>query len=237
MVKALVIAHDHLSGAGLIGDALRDADFELEVVQVVPADRFDTPDVAMRFPEPTGYDLVLTLGAPWSVYDERRLGRWVGEEQQFLRAADSARVPVLGVCFGGQLLAAAHGGGVAPAARPEIGWHPTKTSEPDLIEAGPWFEWHFDSWTLPPGAREIARTEAASQAFVLNRNLAVQFHPEVTEDVLAGWLENGGTAVARAHGIDPQRLLAETIDAQSESAARAHRLVARFLALVAFPNR
>jgi GMP synthase-like glutamine amidotransferase len=236
-VKAAVIAHDHLSDAGLLGDALSELGIDLDTVLVVPADRFSTPDVRAEFPDPGAHDLVLSLGAPWSVYDSGRLGRWVTDEQDYLRAADVRGVPVLGVCFGGQLLAAAHGGTVSRAARPELGWRTTDTDEPGLIEPGPWLEWHSDSWTVPAGARELARTEAASQAFVLRRNLAVQFHPEVTDKILRDWLGHGGAEAAAALGIDAEQLLAETAAAQPAAAERAHRLVRRFLDQVAFADR
>jgi len=101
------------------------------------------------------------------------------------------------------------------------------------VPPGPWFEWHYDRWTLPPGAREIARSAAASQAFVLRRNLALQFHPELTGAMLAGWLDNGGEAQVRAHGLDPDSLLAETRRRDEQSRQRTHALVDGFLAQVA----
>lgn len=232
-MKALVIAHDHVSGTGLLAAALDDAGFDPTTLLVVPADRFATPDVAVDFPPVGGLDLVVSLGAPWSVYDEARLGAWVAGEQQLLRDADAAGVPVLGVCFGGQQLAAAHGGSVARAARPEIGWFAVETDDPGLVEAGPWFEWHHDAWRTPAGAREVARTVDAVQAFTLRRNLAVQFHPEATEAIVLGWLDNGGAEQARRHGVDPEELLAATAAAQPAAAERAARLLTRFLEQVA----
>ena len=77
-----------------------------------------------------------------------------------------------------------------------------ETDDPDLVEAGPWFEWHHDRWVAPPGARVLARTAAAEQAFVIGRSLAVQFHPELTPGMLRGWLANGGATYLEAHGID-----------------------------------
>ena len=65
---------------------------------------------------------------------------------------------------------------------PEIGWYDVDTDQPEMVPGGPWFQWHFDRWTLPPGATEIARTANSSQAFVLGRALALQFHPEIDYD-------------------------------------------------------
>ncbi|WP_100415030.1 type 1 glutamine amidotransferase [Mumia flava] len=232
-MQVLVIAHDHVSPAGHVGQRLEQLGVDLDVHQVVPAERFASPDVEPRFPDPTDYDAVVVLGSPWSVYDRASVGSWVVDELAQLRRADAAGVPVLGICFGGQLLAEAHGGTVAASSSPEIGWTEVTSTDPRIVADGPWFQWHFDAWTVPPGAVEIARNAAASQAFVLRRNLAVQFHPELDGAVLAGWLASGDAEAARARGIDPDRLVRETAAAEERSRARAHALVDGFLAHVA----
>ncbi len=234
-MKALVIAHDHLSSTGMLTDGLAAAGFELVTRLVVPEDRFDTPNVRSDLPDLAGFDLVVALGAPWSVYDHDRIGTWVLDEQEYLRAADAAGTPVLGVCFGGQLLATTHGGGVRRSARPEIGWHDVSGTG-DVVESAPWFQWHFDTWTVPPHAREIARNGNASQAFRLRRNLAVQFHPEVDSAILDGWLGNGGAESARSVGIDPQDLIARTAADAARARGQADRLVRSFLDDVAFSD-
>jgi GMP synthase-like glutamine amidotransferase len=232
-MKALVIAHDHLSSTGLLTDELTAAGFELITRLVVPQDRFDTPDVPGDLPDLAGFDLVVALGAPWSVYDHERIGTWVRDEQDYLRAADAAGTPVLGVCFGGQLLATAHGGTVQRSQRPEIGWHDV-VGTGEVVESAPWFQWHFDTWTVPPQAREIARNDNASQAFRLRRNLAVQFHPEVDSAILDGWLDNGGATAARARGIDPGKLITRTAADAERARGQADRLVRSFLDDIAF---
>jgi hypothetical protein len=100
-------------------------------------------------------------------------------------------VPVLGICFGAQALAAALGGQAIRAERPEVGWTPIQTHRPDLIEPGPWFQWHSDRWVLP----------------------------------------DGGRRQARALGLDPDQLTAETAARSGEGRLRAKRLVSAFLAL------
>ena len=86
---------------------------------------------------------------------------------------------------------------------------------------------------MPPGAREVARNAVASQAFVLRRNLAVQFHPELTAAGLQGWLENGGRAGAIADGQDPDILYQHTLAEGEDAARRAHDLVDAFIDQVA----
>jgi GMP synthase-like glutamine amidotransferase len=140
---------------------------------------------------------------------------------------------VLGVCFGGQMLALAHGGSVAKSAAPELGWTEVVSDDDNLVRSGLWFEWHYDRWQLPAAATEIARNPQTSQAFVLGRNLAVQFHPEMTPSILAGWLAAGGVEDLADFELDPDSLLKETQDRDAENRIRAHRLVDGFLDRVA----
>lgn len=234
--KALVIQHDHVSPPGPIGDAFEARGYELVLHQVVDELDFHQPHVFAPFPSLDDYDsddVLVTMGAPWSAYDETSVGDWVRTEQELLRDADARAIAVLGICFGGQLLAAAHGGQVAASPAPEVGWVTIDTDRPGLVDAGPWFQWHFDRWALPPDAVEIARNEAASQAFLLRRNLGLQFHPELTAAGLDGWLGNGGADAARARGYDPDRMYAETLEREAEARVRASALVDAFVDTVA----
>ena len=232
-MRALFVQHDHVSPVGPIGERLSARGYDVEELVVVPEDSFDEPGVTVEFPDPARYDVIVPMGAPWSVYDHELIGAWAVPELDFLRAAQENGVPVLGICFGGQALAAALGGAVVPSNEAEVGWHRIETDEPTLVEAGPWFQWHHDRWQAPEGARTLARTARADQAFVLGRSLAVQFHPELTPSMLAGWLANGGRRYLEGHGFDADRLLDETAREAAEAEMRAHRLVDRFLDQVA----
>lgn len=232
-MKAIVIQHDHVSPPGPVGERLTDRGFELTCHELVPEESYHAPGVDYSVPALTDFDLVVAMGAPWSSYDHELIGSWVLPELDALRAADAAGVPVLGICFGGQLLASAHGGRVEHAPAAELGWRPVVSDDDGLVPGGAWFQWHYDRWTPPPGASEIARNEAASQAFVLRRNLAVQFHPELTSAMLTGWLDAGGAASLEGAGVDPTALLVETRRRDAESRLRAHRLVDQFLKRVA----
>jgi GMP synthase-like glutamine amidotransferase len=228
-VRLLVIQHDHLSPLGPVADRFAEHGFEPEPHLVVPAEHFDTPGVTGRFPDFTAFAAVVLMGAPWATYDHQRIGSWVLPEMEQVRRADRAGVPILGICFGGQLLAAVHGGGVAVSPAPEIGWTTVHSDDESIIPSGPWFQWHYDRWTLPPGAVEVARSAGASQAFTLRRNLAVQFHPELTASTLAGWLANGGADAAARAGIDPDALLARTHDVADDAVRRTRSLVDAFV--------
>ncbi|MGH3153845.1 MAG: type 1 glutamine amidotransferase [Streptosporangiaceae bacterium] len=230
-MRVLFVQQDHVSPTGPVGEAFADHGYEVAEFGVVPASRFHDPSVTVSFPDPLSYDAIVPMGAAWSVYDRDRIGTWIDDELAFLRRAHDAGVPVLGICFGGQALAAALGGQVIRAERPEVGWTLIETARPDLIEAGPWFQWHSDRWVLPDGIRALARTGAAEQAFTRGRSMGVQFHPELTSQMLDGWLSNGGRQQAAALGLDPDQLVAETAARSGEARIRAKRLVSAFLAL------
>jgi len=232
-VRALFVQQDHVSPVGPVGAGFEARGYLVEEFLVVPEGRFHDPDVSVTFPSPTDYDVIVPMGAPWSVYDEATIGAWVLEELSFLRRAHEAEVPVLGICFGAQALATALGGSVERASETEVGWYTIDTDRPDLVEPGPWFEWHHDRWQAPPGAQVLARTEAAEQAFLIGRSLAVQFHPELTPAMLQGWLDNGGDRYLSMHGHDGAALMAETHRGAADADRRSRRLVDRFLDQVA----
>lgn len=233
-MRALFVKQDHASPAGLVGDAFAGLGYDVAEFTVVPAARYHSPQVTAEFPDPAGYDAIVYFGAAWSVYDSETIGTWIGDEIAVARAAHSLGVPQLGICFGGQMLAAALGGSVARAPVPEIGWHLVETASPGLIDAGPWFQWHVDRFTLPGSVPVLARTAHAAQAFCIGRTLGLQFHPEVTPAVLDRWLAAGGEGQLAGFGVSAAELMARTRSlAGRGAAARTRELVRRFVTNVA----
>jgi GMP synthase-like glutamine amidotransferase len=232
-MKALIIQHNHLSPTGRVGGRLLHHGFEVDEFLVVPQASFDAPNLAVHFPDASAYDLVIPLGAPWGAWDDACIGNWLTPEVSWIRGIVESGKPVLGICFGGQLVARAMGGSVAPGPHPEIGWTTIWSDDPDLVSNGPWFQFHYDRWSVPPGAVEIARNPAASQAFTINKTLAVQFHPELESGGLQDWLEWGGTKQVIDRGLDPVVMMAQTVAEDSGAAERTNRLVDAFLARVA----
>jgi GMP synthase-like glutamine amidotransferase len=235
LVRALVVEHDHCSPPGAIAERLGDCGYSVAEFLVVPPDRFATPAVDVALPDFTAYDVVVPMGAPWSVDDTARIGPWVTPELAELRRAYDAGVAVLGICFGAQALAVALGGTVERSPAPEIGWQAVtplrQVGEPGAVEAGPWFQFHYDRFTVPPGARLVADGEHCPEAYVVGRSLGVQFHPEITGAMLQGWYDNGGLGAVEAAGVDATALLAETYAQEAAARLRAHALVDSFLAL------
>jgi GMP synthase-like glutamine amidotransferase len=232
-MRALFVQQDHVSPVGPVGAQLEARGYDVEEFLVVPESRFHDPNVAAVFPDPRDFDVIVPMGAPWSVYDHATIGAWVLEELTFLRTAHEAGVPVLGICFGGQALAAALGGAVERAPEAEVGWIEIESDAPGLVDPGPWFQWHHDRWVAPPGAEVIARTPIAQQAYTIGRSMGVQFHPELTPEQLQGWLDNGGSTYLEAHGEDAGALLEVTERTASAAQARSRLLVDRFLDQVA----
>lgn len=221
-MRVAVIKHHDIDDAGFIAAAFAARGAEL-IVHLVPDDG--------PLPALDRFDHVIVLGAAWSVYDHETIGHWIDAELDWLRAADAAGVPVLGICFGSQALTAALGGRVLAAPRMEIGWTMVEPVASGEIEAGPWMEFHGDQCILPPGARLLARTEVCAQAFTIGRHLAVQFHPEVDGAQLKRWLDAGGDAEVEREGVDPAALVARTVAEEPDAARRADRLVAYALRL------
>ncbi len=233
-MRALFLQHDPGSGPGMAGELLEELGYHLEVVGM--SGRLDDGTWHGRFPDPLDHDLIVPLGAVWSLNDRTQVGTWIDAELELLRRADAHGVPVLGICFGGQALAAAHGGHVERAPRPELGWIQLDTDDPDLIAPGPWMQWHEDRFVLPPGALELARSSVCPQAFRLRRNLGLQFHPEVDRRVIERWLDLGGaqalTEVARA-GSDPATLRGHADRFQAPRREDLRRMLTRWLTEVA----
>ena len=193
-MKALVIQPDHVSPTGPLGRRLEHHGFEITEFLVVPEESFKSPNVEVVFPNTDDFDLVVFLGAPWGAWDDKCIGNWLAPEIELCRDLVTANKPVLGICFGGQLMARALGGTVAPGQHPEIGWTYIWSDDQSLVSNGPWFQFHYDRFTTPPGAVEIARNPVAPQAFTINKSLGVQFHPEsiLTErghDLLKNFLD------------------------------------------------
>lgn len=232
-MKALFVQHDHVSPIGPLGDRFRHHGFDVEELLVVPEASFHAPNIDFDFPDLANFDVIVPMGAPWGAWDNACIGNWLEPEIEWIRAAVSTGKPVLGVCFGGQLIARAMGGSVAPAPQCEIGWKDIWSSRQDLITNGPWFQFHYDRWQLPPKAIEIARNPIASQAFLIENSMAIQFHPEITPGSLVGWLDWGGDKKVLEDGQDPEIMKAQTRAYEQEAQERTYQLVDAFLSQVA----
>jgi GMP synthase-like glutamine amidotransferase len=218
MRRAVVIGNESDADPALVGEALERHGYELQPLM---------REHHGRWPDRFDGDVVVPLGSDWSVYWDH-VRDPVAAEMDRLRDAHERGVPILGICFGAQLLAHALGGHVSRSPVTEIGWVDVESAVPALAD-GPWFAWHYDRFTAPPGSELLASNDAAPQAFSLGSTVAVQFHPEVTGDVVLRWASGPGEAELAKVGVDRDALLAD-IDARVERARpAAHALVDWFL--------
>jgi GMP synthase-like glutamine amidotransferase len=225
-MQVVVIRHHEEDSAGFVGAAFAVLGGEIST--------FLFPDGG-PLPALDEVDHVVVLGAAWSVYDGDPRRGWIADELAWLRRADKAGVPVLGICFGAQALAAALGGQVEPAPRSEVGWVTVDSLDHGLIPPGPWLEFHADRFLPPPEASVLATSSAGVQAFSAGPHLAVQFHPEADRAQLQAWLDAGGREMAERAGTDPNSFLAQTLAEEPAARDRAGALVAAALQIARQP--
>jgi GMP synthase-like glutamine amidotransferase len=160
-------------------------DFAIDTL--VPVDGDSLPNTI------DGYNALIILGGPASVYEEHQ---YLRDEQKLIQNAMTNNVPTLGVCLGSQLIAKAAGARVYKGSRKEIGWYPveiTKDGMNDLFKGLKnnitVFQWHGDTYDLPKNAVTLARSELYPvQAFKVGSAVGIQFHLEVSKDMVIDWI-------------------------------------------------
>lgn len=215
-LPALVLEHEQDAPAGLLDAWARDRGVALQVVRA-----------GAPIPDPAARPFLVSLGAEGSAYDDTV--PWLAAERAALDRALACDVPILGICFGGQHLARALGGVVAPAPRAEVGWLDVESLAPSVVPHGPWLQWHRDCFTVPPGGELLARSPVCAQAFRAGPHLGVQFHPEVTPAIALDWgTHYPGSVVEGGTTLDAVRAGGEAHAAGAR--ARAYNLFDAFLA-------
>jgi GMP synthase (glutamine-hydrolysing) len=230
----LVLQHEIMAPAGLFGAALREAGLRLDERVLCAGD-----------PTPRGladYDALLVLGGDMNVGEEAEYP-FLAAEQELLREAVREGLPTLGICLGAQQLAASCGGGVVRRGALALGWSSFAVERDDALLAGvetttPVFHWRQYACRLPDDAVLIASGDGDPQVFRLGAAAwGVQFHPEVSREILAGWVADDPDTVALVTGAAPDSLLAENERRLPASAALCRRLVANFVAATGFARR
>jgi GMP synthase (glutamine-hydrolysing) len=233
-MRVLAIVHETDAGAGVFGEEIRDRGATL--------DEWLLPESPEPPADPLGYDAIFVLGGSMNA-DEGERYEWIGTERGLIGELLERRVPLIGLCLGGQMLAAAAGAVPRRAPRPEIGWHGIEVTEagredPLFAPLAPRFEsfqWHSYEFPLPPGAVALARSEVCLQAARIGELAwALQFHPEVSEADALRWTENFQTdADAVRIGIDPTALALEIEAKIGAAGALGRELCGRWLDVAA----
>jgi GMP synthase-like glutamine amidotransferase len=189
-----IVEQEPEAPGGLLSEWARERGHRVEVL------RF--PELA-TLPDPREFGAIAPLGSECSVHASPE--PWIRRQVEWLRDAHDADVPLLGICFGAQAVAAALGAKVWKTPEPEIGWLQLETLNGGEVAPGPWLAWHSDAFAFPEGAEQLARTPAAAHAFRVGRSVGLQFHPEVTPEILEDWIRQDGAGLEAA-GIDPETL-------------------------------
>jgi GMP synthase-like glutamine amidotransferase len=166
-------------------------------------DRHSLPWTLFRIDEgiappsaPEEFSGLCFMGGPMSVNDDLP---WIPQTLALIRNADDKRIPVIGHCLGGQLMALAFGSSVSANPVKEIGWGRVEATAAGAQLETEWlgstrhfeaFHWHGETFTVPEGATRILRsTHCANQAFVRGPHLGMQCHVEMTDSMIRSWCQ------------------------------------------------
>jgi GMP synthase-like glutamine amidotransferase len=180
---------------------------------------------------PLGYDTIVILGGPMSVYDDLP---YLQKEQELIRNAMKNDTPVLGICLGSQLIAQAAGGRVYKGKKKEIGWYNvylTPASSNDIFRGFTdktirIFHWHGDTYDLPANAKILAYSDLYPQAFRIGSAVGIQFHFEVDEPLIQTWMKEYSAELI-AEKIKPESMLPAPCELE-ELAARCRHIYNNF---------
>lgn len=201
-MKILFLQHDPLDAPGALLDWASERAHSVLICLVCKGEPLPALD---------SFDLLVSLGGPMGAYQEDEYP-WLIAEKEYLRNAVAAGKKILGLCLGCQLLADALGGKAYRHHLKEFGWQPIEPTEEgkkwlDLDEGETSFQafqWHGDTYSLPPNAIQLARnTSCEQQAFlIMNAKddspqvLGLQFHLEWTEVMMNDALADPDIAIS-----------------------------------------
>ena len=236
----LVIQHVPHEGIGTFEPAFKAAGCSMRLL--------NSSDRKVTWPRLAEVQGLVVMGGPQSV-DEQSVYSYLTKEIELLQQALKAKIPVLGVCLGAQLLAAALGAKVAKNPQKEIGWYPVMR-EPDadgdpLCEAfgqtETVFQWHGDTFALPKGAVRLASSPLCrEQAFRYRDNVyGLQFHVEVTEAMIRAWMRtpvNKAELASLRGQIDPMTIRRQSPQHIARLQELSHHVATVFARLLSTPN-
>ena len=208
-MKALILQNASHEGAGTIEDYFKKNNIAYTTV--------DLSKKGYKIPDPSDYNALIVMGGPMNVYETDEFPYLI-EEEKIIKTAIEKNYLVLGICLGAQMMAKALDAKVTKGKTKEIGWYDINLTEDGIEDKalGPLgnkvkvFQWHGDTFDIPSGAVRLAGSELfPNQAFRYGkRAYALQFHLEVTEDIIKNWLKHGEEELKPLKGIiDPKKIV------------------------------
>ena len=226
MGKVVVVKHS-CGSAGRLAERLERAEVEWEEVNTASGETLPPVDEI---------GALVIMGGVMGAYDTEE-HPYLLEEVALIREAEAEDIPVLGICLGAQLLAAALGGRAYLADQPEVGAVALELTE--LGQAHPVvskiagrkvFSMHQDTFDLPPRSELLARSDRFPHAFVRGSALGIQFHPETHNAEANEWAQDGARQLLDRAGTTPEEFAAQMGEAESEFIEGAHQLFDAWIA-------
>ncbi len=228
-MRAHCLQHVPFEGLGSIEPWLATAGYTLSHT------RFHETAQQPALPRPGTIDLLIVLGGPMGVHDER-LFPWLATEKRFIEQAITAGTKVLGICLGAQLIAHVMGAKVYRHRFPEIGWFPVYPVTPQrsgfpLTEVATAFHWHGDTFDLPAGSVHLARSDACeNQAFLAgDAVLGLQFHLETTPESARALVVNCSDELTPSQHVQSESEILDATAARYQAVNRIMEEVLGFL--------
>ncbi len=211
MPKLLIVKQVECEGPGIIGSELKARAIDTELVEAYKCSPFPK--------DASGYSAIIILGGPMGVYDESAYP-FLTDEITLIESALAYGTPMMGICLGAQLLARAAGAKVYKGTGKEIGFYKVSLSTDGMEDALNHglppefrvFQWHGDTFELPGDAKNLASSELFENQMIRvgERAYGIQFHLEVTEPMVAEWLEVNSAELDSLKGtIDPEEIKAQ----------------------------
>lgn len=214
--KVLILKHINIEGGGTIEEYLKSKEWKIGIRELQDGD---------NIPSKIDYDVVVILGGPMNVYEEDKYP-FLKDEDRLIKELIKKEIPTLGICLGAQLIAKAAGAKVTKnivkqAHQKEIGWYKinlTDAGKKDpvfkgLDESFDVFQWHGDTFGIPENGTLLASAElCTNQALKVGRNTyGLQFHMEVTEDMIYKWIDTYDEELQSLKGvIDVEKIRKDT---------------------------